>query len=213
MKRIAYTAALFCLGLFSLIPSEAKAKKPFFGIHSVGMNGLYSGNGLDAGYIPQLTFRMGERGLWSAGPRIGLTGKNFSGLSTEMSIALMTEDESYYGHVRLAVYLAGQYFQNSSLGRSTIRFEKRLDYSPENPVETDYASLRYRGYEAGTGIAFSYRFDFGLQVQSRVGIGYYSINQTKGETVMLAHETQSVAMSVGAGLAWTFATKKKSARK
>lgn len=202
MKQI--STSIIAIALLAGFSLSARTGEPFVRPYGFNLNSEVTGTGFGIACIPQLSIGLGERMRIASGPRFCALTWSFTGFETDFKYALMTEDESYCEHIRLSAYFSASYLQNNSLSLKLISQEKQMNAGGENHRIPDYGDLRFRGYECLTGINIDYYFDFGLEVQSRIGFGFYDTRQSAGPAILLCRESRSFSLGLGIGLGWRF---------
>jgi hypothetical protein len=200
------TKTLLLLAAFVTVSHVAQAKNPRknIGLYSVSLDAIISGNGFGTQYAPTAGIRFGERVIAFGGPTFCKTDWNNNGYIFGTRYLLLKESETYTRHLTLGVSLSAQRLTHACLSKSAIGREE-MTMRRTNPEGTDYASLRYEGWEFTSGFTVAYRCDFGLAFQAGAGISYYDSQQTEHCVKTRTYRANSgMSLRLSAGIGWRF---------
>ncbi len=196
----------FCLLLLATT-SSAQTKKTIR-FSEIMLNSSVSGNSFGVQRNPAVGITIGKRFGLSAGPTYNRGFQKNTGAMISARYFMVSDNESYGGHFRLAAVMSLHRMINQSLTKDVVALEQEMAFNMKNDEAASFDEMRYKGWEAAAGIGLAYRCHFGLMIRAEVALCYNKVDKQSGFDINSFHEENGSSLRLGFGIGWAVPSKK-----
>lgn len=204
-KSITILAAFSLLLATNTISAQTVKKKVRF--NEFMLNSYVSGNRFGVQRNPSVGILIGKRFGFSAGPTFNRGFQKSTGTLISLRYYMMSDNESYTGHLRLSTVISFHRMQNQSLSKNALALEQQMAFNMKNDESTNFSELRYKGWEAAAGIGLAYRCQFGLLIRADVSLCYYTSDKQSCYEINSFYVEDDTSLRLGFGLGWSIPVK------